>query len=143
MWDASSSTLPDTPRGNWVRIRTLILLRWMAIGGQSLAVLVATQVLQMDLKTDLCVLAIGASVAFNLIATFVNPENKRLSERGTMLMLLFDIGQLSVLLYLTGGLSNPFSVLILAPVTISATALSLRPTVLVALAAIAAVTVLA
>lgn len=143
MWNASANTLSDTPRGNWVRIRTLILLRWMAIIGQALAVLSATQLLRLDLRLDLCGLAIGASVVFNLIATLVNPESKRLSEQGTMLMLLFDVAQLAVLLYLTGGLGNPFAVLMLAPVTIAATALSLRPTVLVGFAAITVLSVLA
>ena len=71
------------------------------------------------------ILAIVASVFINLVATFIFPENRRLPERDFLVMLLFDLIQLAVLLYLTGGLNNPFSILILAPVTVSA--MTLRP----------------
>ncbi|MEM1164353.1 MAG: ActS/PrrB/RegB family redox-sensitive histidine kinase, partial [Pseudomonadota bacterium] len=62
-------------------------------------------------------------------AIFIFPENKRLTESEVVSMLLFDITQLSFLLFLTGGLHNPFALLILAPVTISASALRLRSTI--------------
>ncbi|MEM9756422.1 MAG: ActS/PrrB/RegB family redox-sensitive histidine kinase, partial [Pseudomonadota bacterium] len=87
-------------------------------------------------------LAIGASVVSNLVAMAVFPETQRLSDRDAMLTLLFDLMQLSCLLFLTGGLNNPFALLILAPVTISATALTLRSTLLLGLTAIALVTAL-
>ncbi len=81
-------------------------------------------------------LVITAAILFNLLATFVLPSNKRLSEREAMLSLLFDLGQLVILLYLTGGLHNPFVLLILAPVTIAATALTLYATVVLSLTAL-------
>ncbi len=120
-------------RGNWVRLRTLIVLRWIAIAGQVTAIGVAQ--LGFDLKLDLglCFMVIGAAVIANLIAIFIYPENHRLTERQMMLMLLFDLVQLSALLFLTGGLNNPFALLILAPVTISATALKTGSTVIVGL----------
>jgi two-component system sensor histidine kinase RegB len=90
-----------------------------------------------------CYFVIGVSVIGNLIATFVFPENKRLSERQNMAMILFDLLQLSFLLYLTGGLNNPFTLLLLGPVTISATALSLRSTIVLCAVAIISVTMLA
>src|SRR6056297_3788608 len=122
-------------RSNWVRLRTLVVLRWIAIAGQLGAITVAQRLFNLDLELGLCFLAIGASVLANLIAIFIFPENKRLSESEVVSMLLFDISQLSFLLYLTGGLHNPFALLILVPVTISATAL--RPATTAALGGIA------
>lgn len=130
---------PDT-RSEWVRLRTLILLRWLAIAGQLAAITVADRVFGMMLPLGLCYLAVGAAIIANLVTVFVFPENKRMSELEAMLTLLFDVSQLSFLIYLTGGLSNPFALLILAPVTISASALELRTTVFLGGAAIALVT---
>jgi len=123
-------------RSDWVRLRTLILLRWMAITGQLAAITVADRVYGIQLPLGLCYMAVGASIIANLISIFVYPENKRLSELEAMLTLLFDLSQLSFLLYLTGGLTNPFALLILAPVTISASALELRTTILLGALAI-------
>lgn len=127
-------------RSDWVRLRTLILLRWLAITGQLTAITVADQAFGMQLPLGACYLVVGAAVIANLIAIFVFPENKRLSEFEAMLTLLFDVSQLGVLLYLTGGLNNPFALLILVPVTISASALELRTTVILGGVAIALVT---
>jgi two-component system sensor histidine kinase RegB len=110
-------------RSNWVRLRTLIVLRWIAIFGQLAALTIAQRLFDLDLNIGLCFMAIGASIVANLVAEFVYPENKRLSETEVAGMLTFDILQLSGLLALTGGLNNPFAVLILAPVAISAMAL--------------------
>jgi two-component system sensor histidine kinase RegB len=130
-------------RSDWVRLRTLILLRWMAIAGQIAAITVADRYYGIQLPLGLAYLAVGASVIANLISIFVYPENKRLSELEAMLTLLFDLSQLSFLLYLTGGLTNPFALLILAPVTISASALELRTTLLLGALAILFTTVIA
>lgn len=123
-----------------VRLRTLILLRWLAISGQIAAIAVAHRYFGLQLPLGLCFLVVGAAVIANLISIFVFPENKRLSEAEAMLVLLFDLAQLAFLLYLTGGLTNPFSLLILAPVVISASALQLRTTVFLGLVAIWLVT---
>lgn len=130
-------------RSEWVRMRTLIYLRWLAIFGQTAAVAVAYYVLDLDLLIGMNVVAIGASVIFNLAATFTLPETKRLSQQETTLTLLFDLGQLVILLYLNGGLNNPFALLILAPVTISATALRVNATFLVSGIALLAISALA
>lgn len=127
-------------RRNWVRLRTLIVLRWIAIVGQLSAILVARQWFDLNLNLGLCFMAVGASVIANLIAMFVYPGSKRLSENEVMWMLIFDITQLSALLYLTGGLNNPFALLILAPVTISASTLRTGPTLIVGSLAIALTT---
>lgn len=113
-------------RSTWVRLRTLIVLRWFAIAGQIAALTVAQQVYGLQLPVGLCYLAVGVSVIGNLIAIFVFPENTRLNEVQNFMMVLFDLLQLGFLLFLTGGLHNPFSLLLLGPVTISASVLTLR-----------------
>ncbi len=140
------------PRGNslardlssdWVRLRTLLLLRWMAIFGQTVAVVLASFRMGLQVELGLCFLAIGASVLSNMIAMAIFPPNQRLNDWDAMLTLLFDLIQLSFLLFLTGGLNNPFALLIVAPVTISATALTLRSTVILGIAATLLITGLA
>ncbi len=121
----------------------MILLRWFAIAGQLTAITVAQKMYGLQLELGWCYFAIGASVIANLIATFVFPENKRLTETQNMLMVLFDLLQLSFLLFLTGGLHNPFALLMLGPVTISAAVLTLRSTVFLGGTAIMLVSVLA
>jgi len=127
---------PKERRSNWVRLRTLIVLRWIAIFGQLVAIVVAQSVFKLNLDLGLCLMAVGMLFIANLIAIFVYPENKRLSERELTLMLLFDVTQLSALLYLTGGLHNPFALLILAPVSVAATALRTGPTIIIGVVAI-------
>jgi two-component system, sensor histidine kinase RegB len=130
----------DEAGANWVRLRTLILLRWTAITGQVAAMLVASRVYGLELPLGLCALAIGLSVVANLSLVMLFPENRRLSEGEAFLTLLFDLTQLGFLILLTGGLTNPFAILVLAPVTISASILRLRSTILLAALAIGFVT---
>lgn len=130
-------------RSDGLRLQTLIVLRWMAIGGQLVAIAVATHFYGISLPLGLCFLAIGAAVIANLVLFSIYPANKRLSESEALLTLLFDLAQLSFLLFLTGGLSNPFALLILAPVTVSASVLSLRATVFLGGLAVALVTLMA
>lgn len=129
-------------RSNWVRLRTLIVLRWIAIFGQLAALTAAQRLFDLHLNIGLCFLAIGASIVANLVAEFVYPENKRLSEAEVAGMLTFDIVQLSFLLALTGGLNNPFALLILAPVAISAMALKPVTTAFIAGASLCLVAML-
>lgn len=135
MTRTETDILDDRNRGDWVRLRTLVVLRWFAIGGQIVAVLVALHVYDLRIQTGLVALTIGASVVANLISGFVYPQSRRLSEREAALILVFDILQLGLLLYLTGGLNNPYALLMVAPVTIAATLLQLRSSVLLALLA--------
>ncbi|MDX1743821.1 MAG: ActS/PrrB/RegB family redox-sensitive histidine kinase [Ruegeria sp.] len=128
---------------NWIRLRTLILLRWVAIFGQFTAITVAQQYFNVQLELALCYLAIGVSVMGNMTAILLFPQNKRLTEFENFLMVLFDLMQLAVLLYLTGGLNNPFAMLLLGPVTISANVMSTRSTLIVGGVAIVVTTLLA
>lgn len=126
----------------WVRLRTLVMLRWLAILGQFTAITVADMVVGLSLDLVLCYLAVGASVVTNMVAVLSAPETRRLSEGEAVLTLLFDLTQLAFLLYLTGGIANPFALLMLAPIIISATALQLRSTIILGTTAIGLVTVL-
>jgi two-component system, sensor histidine kinase RegB len=129
-------------RSNWIRLRTMIVLRWVAIAGQLVALTVAQRWYGLQLEVGLCYFAVGVSVIGNLVSIFVFPENKRLSESENLLMVLFDLFQLGFLLFLTGGLNNPFALLLLGPVTISAAVLTTQSTILVGAAAIVIVTIL-
>jgi len=123
-------------RGRWVRLRTLIFLRWVAILGQIIALTVAQQAFGLQLEIGLCYLAVGLAVIGNLFAISIFPENKRLSEGQNFLMVFFDLLQLGFLLLLTGGLNNPFSILLLGPVTVSAAVLTLRSFLIMGMTAI-------
>jgi len=123
MAQSFTETLHGEQRGNWVRLRTLVVLRWFAVLGQSSAVLAALYLFNLQLEIGMIAITIGVSVIANVVSTFLYPENRRLSEREAVLMIGFDLVQLGVLLYLTGGLDNPFALLMLAPVTIAATVL--------------------
>ncbi len=133
--------LEQQERSNWVRLRTLMTLRWFAIIGQSAAILVAVQFYNINIAVGAAALVVTVAVIANLLSYYAYPTNKRLSEFEATLWLVFDILQLSALLYLTGGLNNPFAMLVLAPVTISATVLHIRSTIFLGLTAISLVTI--
>ncbi len=137
MSDSEFGFLNEQNRNNWIRLRTMILLRWVAIVGQLVAITVAQRLYNLQLELGLCYLTVGVSVIGNLVAIFVFPENKRLSESENFLMMMFDLLQLCFLLFLTGGLHNPFSLLVLGPVTVSASVVKLRSTVLLGCTAFA------
>ncbi|HEX6959198.1 MAG TPA: ActS/PrrB/RegB family redox-sensitive histidine kinase [Ferrovibrio sp.] len=116
--------------GGRVRLQTLVLLRWIAIAGQLLAILFVHFGLDFHLPLLPALAVVGISALLNIMLFVVYPTAKRLTEMGAAGYLAFDLLQLCVLLFLTGGVDNPFSVLILVPVTVSATILSLRSTVM-------------
>lgn len=123
-------------------MRTLILLRWTAIVGQLAALFVAWQWFHIDLNLTACLLVVGASLVVNVAIIALYPARRRLDETEALAMLAFDMAQLVVLLGLAGGMHNPFALLVLAPVTIAATALHSGKTVVLAGLTIAAVTML-
>jgi len=130
MTDTYISPFSEQRRSSWIRLRTLILLRWAAIFGQLSAIVIAVEYFDLQIQVLLCLITVGVSVAVNIGSMFAFPGNKRLSETENMLMILFDVLQLGFLLYLTGGLQNPFSILLLAPVAVSASVLTLRSTII-------------
>ena len=112
-----------------VRLQTQVLLRWLAVAGQLAAVLMVDFALGFDLPLGMCLGAIAASAWLNVFLAVRYPTTRRLPDGQAALYFGYDVLQLAVLLYLTGGLANPFALLFLVPVTISATTLSLRSTV--------------
>lgn len=125
-----------------VRLRTLVLIRWIAIAGQAATLLLVHFGLGLPLPIGWAMAAVTASAAVNLWAALSRRPPARIGDREAALYLAYDLVQLSVLLYLTGGLNNPFAMLILAPVTVSATVLSRRSTLALMALAVAAIAVL-
>lgn len=111
-------------RGDWVRLQTLVALRWLAIFGQLVAIGVGWRFFGIAIDPVPVLSVVGIAVAANLVSGLVFPQNRRLSETEALIVLAFDSCQLAALLYLTGGLNNPFALLLLAPATVSATALN-------------------
>lgn len=122
-------------QGQWVWLDTLTRVRWIAAAGQCAALVVAWGLLGLQFPLVLCLLVVAVSAVSNLANRLVFPRSRRLSELEVFLTLLFDIVQLSLLLFLTGGLHNPFALLLLAPVAVGAT--TQRPRGALALGAIA------
>ncbi len=129
----------ESERG-FIRIRTLTVLRWTAIMGQASALGVAIRLFDLDLPLGACLFVLGASVIANVFSQIIYPPTKLLDEREALGMLLFDLVQLSALLMLTGGLNNPFALMLLVPVTIAAATLTLQSTIKLSLAAAIAAT---
>ncbi len=126
-----------------VRLRTLTTLRWLAVGGQTLAIAGVHFGIGFQTPLGLCIMAIAASAWLNLFTALRFSPQRFLTDREAAAYIAYDIVQLCALLALTGGLLNPFSALIIAPVMIAASFLTLRYTILIASLALAGVGVLA
>ncbi|RYE08348.1 MAG: ActS/PrrB/RegB family redox-sensitive histidine kinase [Hyphomicrobiales bacterium] len=125
--------------GNWrpLRLATLVGLRWLAIIGQTVGVLFVDWGLGYPLPLVECLSLIALSAVVNLALILRSEAGDRPSATVATLQLGYDLLQLGGLLYLTGGLENPFSLLLLAPVSVSATTLPQRSTFILAALAIA------
>ncbi|MEX0645724.1 MAG: ActS/PrrB/RegB family redox-sensitive histidine kinase [Parvularculaceae bacterium] len=126
-----------------VRLRTLTTLRWLAVVGQTAAILIVHFGLGFPAPLGLCLGVIALSAWLNLFVTLRFSPQRFLSDREAAGYIAFDIVQLCALLFLTGGLQNPFAALILAPVTIAASVLPMRLTILIGALAIAGISVIA
>jgi two-component system sensor histidine kinase RegB len=129
-------------RDSRLRLQTIVRLRWLAVLGQSLTVIGAYWVLGMDLPVGGCFAVIALSAWLNVLLRIRYPASQRLKSNYAFMMLAYDIFQLAALLYLTGGLENPFAFLLIAPVTVSASTLPLRIIVALGVLAIAAASAL-
>jgi two-component system sensor histidine kinase RegB len=127
----SLTAFPQHPLRN-VRLDTLIRLRWLAVFGQTAAVLVVNDGLDFELPMWACLAVIALYAWLNVALRLRFRGNQRLEPDRAAWLLAFDIAELAVLLFLTGGLQNPFAFLFLGPVLISATALPARMTLLLA-----------
>ena len=122
-----------------LRVDTLVRLRWLAVAGQTIAIIGVHYGLGFPVPIGLAFAAIAASVWLNIGLRLRYDVNHRLDDGPATILLAYDLLQLSALLYLTGGLQNPFALLFLAPIMISAVSLSVQRTLaLVALVILAA-----
>ena len=132
---AERTSLPQALGQPGVRVHTLLSIRWMSVAGQALTLIVVSQLLGFALPVFAVAAAVGAAALLNLGLLLIYRRGARITGAEAFSHLAFDLVQLAALLYLTGGLTNPFCILLLVPVTISATLLSSRTTVaLIALA---------
>ncbi len=121
--------------------QVLISARWIAIAGQLTAILLSHYRLHLQLPVETCLTTILVSVFINLYATL--RDKKTISSTKAATYLCCDIFQLSLIIFLTGGLANPFFMLLLCPVVIGATLLSLRQIVLLIFLSVLSVVLLA
>ena len=105
---------------NTVLLVNLIKIRWLAILGQSMTLLIIAFILNYSIPLAECTLVIFLSVLINILSYLLQKKNPTLTYKKTFIFLTYDITQLVVLIYLTGGIFNPFLILILAPIIISA-----------------------
>ncbi len=115
---------------NNILLGNLIKIRWIAIFGQVFAIFFVYLLLQIKIPFFETLLIIFLSVALNVYSYYEERKNKSISNTKAFLFLLFDTLQLGFLLFLTGGIINPFSILILAPVITSASYLPALMTVI-------------
>ncbi|MBK5912125.1 hypothetical protein CCR85_11565 [Rhodothalassium salexigens] len=116
-WSRTDDPLTALPT---VRLRMLVWIRWCAVSGQLATLLIVQYGLGLDYSMALPVAIVGATAAYNLSLHLQYPPTHRLSNRAAMLHMLFDQLQLMALLGLTGGIANPFTVLMVVPATVGA-----------------------
>ena len=125
-----------------LKLDTLVRLRWLAVAGQSAAVLFVRFGLGFPLPLVPSFALIGASVALNLVLRVKFSSIHRLDGIHATVLLGWDVIQLAGLLALTGGLENPFGCLLLAPVLVSSASLPPRSTALLGVLVAVLVTLL-
>ena len=121
-----------------LRLQTIVRLRWLGVLGQLAAIAVVALVLEFRLPVGWCLFLTACSAWLNVFLAVRFPARHRLSARLATELLAYDILQLAALLYFTGGVQNPFTMLLVVPVTVSAATLPPRHTIVLALLAAAA-----
>ena len=111
-----------------VRLDTLVRLRWLSVIGQTAAVLGVYFGFEFDLPIWACLAVIALSAWLNIALRIVFRHARRIEPDRAAWLLAFDIAQLAIMMFLTGGLENPFAFFFLGPVLLSATALPPRMT---------------
>ncbi len=127
---------------NTILLGNLIKIRWIAIFGQFLAVFIVFYIIKIEILLFEILTIILLSVAVNFYSYFEERKNKSISNVKAFSFLLFDTLQLGFLLFLTGGIVNPFSILILAPVITSASYLPALMTVILSTISIMIIVIL-
>ena len=140
----SDPLMPPRLRGRSpIDPKAVTTIRWLALAGQTAALLLVYHILQFDvlILSALGIVLVGICVNLWQVWRLRNPSKIKLSE--VVLALHFDVLQLAGLLYLTGGLENPFAMLLLAPIVVSAALLDIKATIsLVILVGISAASLL-
>ena len=125
-----------------LRLQTAVRLRWFGVAGQLATVCYVFFVLGFQFDVGICLALIALTAWLNVFLRMRFPMRTRLSTALATLLLAYDILQLAALLYLTGGIENPFVFLIVAPVTVSAATLPPRNTIALGVLAAGATTLL-
>src|SRR5262249_2961316 len=118
-----------------LRLQTAVRLRWFGVIGQLVTVCFVYLVLGFALPFGICLAFIPLPAWLNVLLRILSPARTRLNPALATCLLAYDILQLSALLYLTGGIANPFPFLLVAPVTVSAATLPPRNTIALGLLA--------
>ena len=124
------------PTQSRLRLQTALRLRWFGVIGQLVTVCFVYLGLGFPLPFGICLAFIALSAWLNVFLRILYPARTRLSTALATSLLAYDVLQLAALLYLTGGVQNPFTFLLVAPVTVSAA--TLPPLNTIALGVIAA-----
>src|SRR5262245_47640588 len=125
-----------------LRLQTAVRLRWFGVVGQLATISYVRFVLGFHFDIGICLALIALSAWLNVFLRMRYPARTRLSSTFATALLAYDIFQLAALLYLTGGIENPFVFLIVAPVTVSAATLPPRNTIVLGVLGAAATTFL-
>ena len=126
VWDTAAI------RRGHLRIRTLVNVRWMVIVGEVLLLLAMRLGLGYQAPYSACAVVIAAGIAVNLVTTFARgPAQRVLDDPEAVAHLALDITQIATLIGLLGGTANPFVLVLIAPVTLAAATLPLRPLLLI------------
>ena len=109
--------------------KTLYILRWIALVGQFIAINLVYFILDLPFPVELSYLIIFVGLITNLFLQF-SIKGNQLKDFQALIFLIYDLLQLSLLLYLTGGIFNPFSILMIIPTIVSSTFLSMGTTII-------------
>ena len=126
-----------------LRLSTLTRLRWLAVAGQIIAVIIIAHGYGFPMPELFCFAMIACSAWLNIFLSVRFPPSHHLPPAGATAVLSFDVIQLASLLFMTGGIANPFSVLVCVPVIISAASQPVRYTVGLGLLTVASLTLIA
>ena len=107
--------------------KTVVVLRWIALIGQLITIYVVHFFLELNLPIILCSITIFCGGLTNIFIQFTFKKNQ-LSNIESTILLFYDVIQLAVLIYLTGGVTNPFVIFLVVPAIVSSTLLNLTST---------------
>lgn len=138
----TNSGQPHNSQDRHLRLQTSILLRWLAVIGQSAALLFVHFILGYKLPLIWCFVPVILSANLNITLAILFPASKRLPDIYAVALLSYDLLQLATIFYFTGGMQNPFVFLFIVPVCVSATILHRNSTICLAAIALILMSIL-